>query len=169
MQKVIDGHQEAIDTLAGVVPGGSYMAKGGSAQGLRSMDASRDDLGEDQELLAAFTGFNSDWIYGLGSLLKTGEGIVEQLTEAMRSYQGQESAVTDLLQDAWLALWSPDHTKSGETMSWSEVDREVQPDWGGWDQIDDDIGDSMGSIGDDVGGVVDGATDVWNSVTGGGR
>lgn len=154
MQQVINGHQSAVDTLAGLVPGGKYVAESGSAQGLLSMLGSLDDLGEDQGLRDALTEFAGEATQSLGSLLRTGEGIAKQLEDVIASYRGQDDQVSDLFKEIFVTVVSPDAQAAEHAgdQSWEQIlTEEGSPDWTeGWGQVDDSIGQAAGSVWNDA-------------------
>ncbi|WP_243792768.1 hypothetical protein [Saccharopolyspora gloriosae] len=153
LDAVIAGHEQTVQALADLIPGiGEYAADAGSAQGLQMLALSAGDLGEESKVQGSLAKFCLQWEHGLGSLLRTGQEIADQLTEVVKEYRGQDDEVSGLFKEIYMTAMSPDQQKvaGARDLSWGEIGLAAGPDYGGWGEEFNEVGESVGQAGDDV-------------------
>ncbi|WP_258347712.1 hypothetical protein [Saccharopolyspora gregorii] len=152
LEAVIAGHEKTVRALSDLIPGGGYVADAGSAAGLHSMAFSAGDLGEDDKVQGALAKFCLSWEHGLGSLLRTGQELADQLTDVLKEYRGQDDEISGLFKEILMTVVSPDQQKiaGAREMSWGELAQAGRPDYGGWGEEFGEVGESLGQAGDDL-------------------
>lgn len=152
LDAVIAGHEKTVRALSDLIPGGGYVADAGSAAGLQTMALSAGDLGEDSEVQGSLALFCLQWEHGLGSLLRTGQELADQLTEVVKEYRGQDDEISGLFKEIFMTVVSPDQQKvaGARDMDWGELGQAAGPDYGGWGEEFGEVGESLGQAGDDV-------------------
>ncbi|MCA1188885.1 MULTISPECIES: hypothetical protein [unclassified Saccharopolyspora] len=152
LEAVIAGHEKTVRALSDLIPGGGYVADAGSAAGLHSMAFSAGDLGEHSEVQNALAFFCLRWEHGLGSLLRTGQELADQLTDVLKEYRGQDDEISGLFKEILMTVVSPDQQKvaGAREMSWGELAQAGRPDYGGWGEEFGEVGESVGQAADDA-------------------